>query len=214
MSKASRSKLTLVTTFTLALGAGLVMGMAAARRGAAARSIPPAQQSGRSKTAVELNLTPQQEEQVKAIWANVTQGPIKTINESRKSLQKERDDEINGLFSSEQKAEYDRIQADYATKASNLGNKRQQQIDAAVEQVKKVLNDTQRQKYEQMLKDRGGHGRRVFGGPGRESRNSPTTHPAAAGAGGDGQNTGRPPNGSSSINKPPAPATRPGGDPS
>ena len=123
----------------------------------------------------------------------MSQGPIKTINESRKSLQKERDDAINRLFTSEQKAEYDHIQAEYAAKSSNLGKERQQLIDGAVEQVKRVLNDTQRQKYEQMLKDRGGHGRRVLGGPGRENRNGPTTHPAAAaGAATDGQNAGRP----------------------
>lgn len=209
MSKGSRSKLTLVTTFALALGAGLVVGIAAAKRGAAAQ-ITPAQQSGRSKTAVDLNLTPQQEEQVKSVWSGVSQGPIKSINENRKSLQKERDDAINRLFTSEQKAEYDRIQSEYATKSSNLSKERQQLIDAAVEQVKKVLNDTQRQKYEQMLKDRGGHGRRGFGGPGREGRNA-TTRPA--GAGSDGQNSGRPFNGSSSNNSP-APSSWPSGDPS
>jgi Spy/CpxP family protein refolding chaperone len=194
MSRAGRSNLTLVTTFVLALGAGLVVGMAAGRRGAAGHASPAAQpQSGHSRTAAELNLTPQQEQQVRGIWSDVSQGPLKTVNESRKAFQKERDDAINRLFTSEQKAEYDRIQAEYTAKSSNLGKERQQLIDGAVEQVKRVLNDTQRQKYEQMLKDRGGHGRRVLGGPGRESRNSPTTHPAAgASTGADGQSTGRP----------------------
>jgi hypothetical protein len=214
MSKGSRSKLTLVTTFTLALGAGLVVGIAAAKRGAAAALLtrPSTEQTTHSRSAAtELNLTAQQQEQVKGIWAGVTQGPVKTLNEKRKSLQKERDDAINRLFTSEQKVEYDRIQTEYASKSADLNKQRQQHFDAAVEQVKRILNDTQRQKYEQMLKERGGHGRHGLGGPGREGRNA-TTRPAAAGAI-DSQNSGRPfaaPNSSQS----PAPTSRPSGDPS
>jgi len=208
MSKGSRSKLTVVTTFVLALGAGLVVGMAAVKRGVAAPAAT-AQPGGRAKSTIELNLTPQQEEQVKAVWSSVMQGPIKSINDSRKSFQKERDDAINRLFTPEQKAEYERIQAEYSSKSSDLSRDRQRQIDAAVEQVKKILNDTQRQKYEQMLKDRGGHGRHGFGGPGRENRGAATR---PAGTGPDGQNAGRP-FGAPNFNKSSAPASRPSGNP-
>jgi len=214
MSKGSRSKLTLVTTFTLALGAGLVVGIAAAKRGAAASLLtkPGTPQTTHSRsTAADLNLTAQQQEQVKGIWASVTQGPVKTLAEKRKSLQKERDDAVNRLFTSEQKVEYDRIQAEYASKSEKLNKDRQQHFDAAVEQVKRILNDTQRQKYEQMLKERGGHGRHVLGGPGREGRNA-TTRPAATGS--DGQTPGRPYSAPNSGSKSPAPASQPSGNPS
>jgi hypothetical protein len=192
MSKGHKSKLTLLTAFVLALGAGLVVGMAAAKRGAAALLTTPAQQPPRPKLAVDLNLNPQQQEQMKAIWSGVMQG----VNDRRKSLDKDRDDAINRLFTTEQKAEYDRIQADYASKSADLKKDRQRRIDDAVEQTKKILNDVQRQKYEQMMKDRGGHGRHGFGGPGR---NGSMTKPG--GAGPDGQIADRPFNAPNSSNK-------------
>jgi len=206
MSRARKSKLTLLTTFVLALGAGLVVGMAAAKRGAAAQMTPAAQPQQRPKLAVALNLTPQQQEQMKAIWSGVMQG----TNDRRKALDKDRDDAINRLFTSEQKAEYDRIQAEYNARSSDLKTDRQRHIDEAVEQTKKILNDAQRQKYEQMVKDRGGHGgHHGFGtGGGGQGRNGPTTKPA----GPDGQNSGRPFSAPNS-NKPPAPTSRPSGDP-
>jgi hypothetical protein len=208
MSKARKSKLTLLTTFVLALGAGLVVGMAAARRGAAAQMTPAAQPQQRGKLAVALNLAPQQQEQMKAIWSTVMQG----TNDRRKALDKDRDDAINRLFTSQQKAEYDRIQAEYNAKSSDLKNDRQRHIDEAVEQTKKILNDAQRQKYEQMVKDRGGRGgHHGFGtGGGGQGRNGPTTKPA--GPGPDGQNSGRP-FGAPTSNKSSAPTSRPSGDP-
>ena len=154
----TKTKLILLICFCAAFGAGVAAGVALMR------SAPPAPHE--SWLAHELDLTPEQREQMHQIWSQVigSQGP--PPREQRQALQKERDEAVRGLLNEGQKAKYEEVMKKYAEKIAALEETRKKAFDEAVERTKKILTESQRKKYEELLKSHAGH-HMGFGPPGR-----------------------------------------------
>ncbi len=69
------------------------------------------------------------------------------------NLQKQRDEALVALLNDEQKAKFEKISKDYADRYAELTRNRDQVFAQAVQQTRSLLNETQRQKYDQILKN-------------------------------------------------------------
>lgn len=134
--------------FLLAIGAGALLGVGVGRHSP----------QGRPPLAVELGLSGPQEKQMKEIWSKVAQGSGGGGRDHRSALAQERDEAIKKLIPEDQKAAYDKIMLDYKAKLEELNKERASAFQEAVKRTKEILNETQRQKYAELLKRRGEHG--------------------------------------------------------
>src|SRR5881392_1964228 len=103
----SRVKTIITFAFVLALFAGVAVGMLSARL--------PQSHEPRSWMADELNLSPEQRDQMRTIWQDVSKNR-QSDWEKRQQLDKERRDAVLSLLSEEQKAKYDQINQIYSTR--------------------------------------------------------------------------------------------------
>lgn len=181
----SKTRLTLVAAFVLALGGGVVLGLAVGRRPVPAVNVPvppTSRPSDHSWLADQLGLSADQREQMKDIWSTLVQGPAKDNRELRRQVEKERDEALVSLLNSEQRAEYDRRMAGFAAQLSDLGKERERLFRDAVDQTKLILNESQRLRYDELLKthdaERAGRAHRRGGAGGTDPRTRPTTGPA------------------------------------
>lgn len=159
-----------ILAFVLTLAAGTLMGVGLMSRSGAGHHGP-------SWLATQLNLTAQQQEQMREIWSQAMQHNEPGAGDRRHMLQKERDDAMVRLIPAEQKAAYDKIQADYAAKVDAMNRDRSKAYQDAVEKTKAILNEEQRQKYDELLKKVDHHhGPRGAAGAGPDG--PPATGPA------------------------------------
>jgi Spy/CpxP family protein refolding chaperone len=153
----------LVLLTVLAGAAGAAAGMLVARipgssAGSASNTAAAAASPmDRTPLVEELQLTPEQRDQMRSIWEGVRDQVHHCFDDARQ-LQSERDDALVALLNDEQKAQFERISKDYANRYAELVRKRDQTFQDAVERTRKLLNDEQRRKYEQLLKTRVGPG--------------------------------------------------------
>jgi Spy/CpxP family protein refolding chaperone len=147
----SRLHILIISLFTVALGTGIVVGMGMTRA--------PAARDGRSWLTDQLNLTPEQSQQMKAVWENV-RGSSKPRNDARMQYRKERDDALQALLTPEQKAAYAKLVEHYNAEIAELNRQQEAEFQAAAERTKKILNEQQRARYDELLKKgfRGGPG--------------------------------------------------------
>lgn len=243
MSKVARARAVIVLAFLLALGAGVVVGIAADRRvplpiaPAPVTPTPAPPPAPRSWLKDELKLTPEQEEQMRAIWSDAMRGPGKSAAEDRWKLQRERDAKILKLLTPEQKAEYDRLaQApghlplmmvpldseqkakydalvqEYGQQIAEATEKGEKQRQAAVDRTKQILTDAQWKKYQEMLQGHGGHGHR--GGPWGGQPGTPGGPGGPGGPGPGGPGGFNFPGGPQGFGQPPGrPTTKPTSQP-
>jgi hypothetical protein len=153
----NRLQLMMVCVFVVALGAGVVVGMGVSRPAV----VKPAEHRGGGWIEEQLGLTSEQREQMKAIWSEARDMGQKH-GEMRDQFRKERDAAVMGLFTPEQKDQYQKIQDDFRAQMGKLDKEREAAFNAAKEKTKAILNETQRAKYEELMKR--GPGPR---GPGR-----------------------------------------------
>ena len=164
----TKTKLIILICFCAAFGAGVAAGVALMR------SAPPPPHE--SWLGHELNLTPEQREQMHQIWSQAMGSPGPQLHEQRQALQKERDEAIRALLNAGQKAKYDEVMKNYAEKIAALEETRKKAFDEAVERTKKILTGPQRKKYEELLKSHAGH-HMGFGPPGRHGPDGERTPP-------------------------------------
>jgi hypothetical protein len=176
----SKAKIILIAAFILALGAGMVVGMVAAR------TAPPANR--RSWLADELSLSPDQQDKMKTIWSEVMDNAGRRNEDRRRALQKEREDRVLSLLTDAQKVEYKKLIDEFAAKRAELDKEREKSFKEAVERTKQILSAPQRARYEEILKHGPpgpgpgpgpGHGR----GPGHEHGHRPPGGPPGPHAG-------------------------------
>jgi len=139
----TKSRLVVILSFVLAFAAGLAAGLLAGRGSGSPH--------GRSYLTRKLNLTPQQREQMRKIWAE----SMGQIRQQREVLEKERDQAVRAILTEEQQEKYDEIMRDFSSKVAALSETRRKTFQEAVEQTKKILNESQRRKYEELLKKEG-----------------------------------------------------------
>ncbi len=124
----NRVKTILTMAFILAMGAGVAVGMLSAR-------LPQSHQP-RSWLGDELNLSPDQREQMRTIWQDASK--IRGRDwERRRALDKERNEAIYNLLTEEQKAKHDEINRQFAQKLQEQQQQRQAAIQDAIERTSK-----------------------------------------------------------------------------
>lgn len=186
-----RTKGTLLLAFVLAIGAGVVLGLAASGRiGRAApppavptptpaTSIAATRPAERSWMVEQLGLDPEQSREIREIWEGLMQGPGRNNSERRRALEKDREEAILRLFTSEQLEQRRQLMAQYDAQVAELNRERDRLGQEAVERTKKVLTEPQRVKYEELLKERerAGRGHRRGGPATTRSTTAPATQP-------------------------------------
>jgi len=149
-----RTKLLMLVTFIVALSAGVGGGLVLSRH-LSMTTLQPVSAPDHSSLAEDLQLSAEQREQMRRIWEGAQERGKSYYDEVQK-LQKGRDDDMVGLLNVEQKARFEKIAHDYADRFSDLINRREAMFDDAVNQTRKILNPTQRERYEQILRNRVG----------------------------------------------------------
>jgi Spy/CpxP family protein refolding chaperone len=146
------AKLLLIIGFVMAFGAGLLIGPKLRQEAAAAPATRPARPGGWLTT--ELNLTPDQQEQMKKIWSETAHRGNREQEDRRRQFRKERDDAIAALISPGDKEKFDQVLKTYAEHNAAMDREWRNSYLAAVERTKQILTVEQRQKYEELLKNR------------------------------------------------------------
>jgi Spy/CpxP family protein refolding chaperone len=153
-----RVEILLIGLTVLALSAGVVAGLVAARlpgSSSAAPVAPPPPPPGnpldRTPLAEELGLTPQQRDQMRGIWEPL-RGKVHETFEDAQDLQRQRDEDLVAMLNDEQKAKFAKISRDYADRFVELGRRRDKLFDDAVARTRQMLTPEQREKYEQILR--------------------------------------------------------------
>ena len=141
-----RFRIIVTVVFGLALIAGAAAGVLATRFSS------PTVVPGVS-TLDDLQLSPQQRDQMKQIWEKVRDTSDDLYNQALQ-LQHEHDEKIQKLLNPEQRKEFDQIYKEDMDTYSKLMAQRQVIVKKAIEETKNLLSSDQRQKYDQILKSR------------------------------------------------------------
>jgi Spy/CpxP family protein refolding chaperone len=172
----TKTRIIVIVGFLIAFGAGAVVGLQLRTTPVRAIEQPPQGQRP-SWLRSELNLTAEQNEQMKNIWEGLHNSG-RGYEDRRRRLRDERDEAIAALLAPSVMGDYDRILQDFSNKLTALAQERDKAFAAAVEKTKTILTAEQRAKYEEFLKrrepERGDRGPR---GSGRRSDSRPATRP-------------------------------------
>jgi Spy/CpxP family protein refolding chaperone len=145
-------KLVVTFGFLLAFAAGLVVGMEKSSSTPAAPG-PATHPSGPRGMAAELNLSTEQQDQMKKIWSDVAQrgrGQPQQ-GEHRMQLRQERDEAIANLVHPEDKDKYDQIQKSFRDQVDAMDREMRDAFEKAVKATDEILTPEQRTKYHEML---------------------------------------------------------------
>lgn len=153
----TKAKTMVCICFVLAFAAGVCVGLLVSRSASGPRS--------GSWLSRELDLTREQREQMRQIWSEVMRASGERQRERRDTLQKERDEAISALLTNEQEREYEQLMEQYARKHQELSQERRKRFEETVEKTKQILTESQRKKYEELLKNGRGPRGRPGGGP-------------------------------------------------
>lgn len=141
----SKTKAVISVSFVLALGAGVALGMLGSRT-------LPQRGDPRSHIVDALQLTPEQQAQMDEIWSGLIRDRGRQYGEEMRIIQEEHDAALNAMLSSEQKQEYDRINAEFARKMQEIWKKAEQEFRAATEKTRAILSPSQQATFDEMLK--------------------------------------------------------------
>ena len=144
----ARIKTILVIACVIIFAAGLSLGLVGGR--ATAASGLTAAKHGHSWLGDELDLTPQQQEQMHKIWSDVTRdGPggghaCSSINSVTR--------QIRALLTPEQISRYDQIQKDHQARVEAAHAEMRKRVEEAERRTREILTDSQRIKFDQISK--------------------------------------------------------------
>ena len=145
-------KLVVTLGFLVAFSAGLVVGLqthTSAPAAVVSTTRPTTQPRGGFLPAA-LNLTPEQQEKMKQIWANVADRDRKEQFDKHNQCRKERDEAILALLSTDQKTTYDDIQKTFRDKNDAIDREMRAEFDRKVEETNEILTPEQRVKYAEL----------------------------------------------------------------
>jgi Spy/CpxP family protein refolding chaperone len=155
------TKLLLVVGFVIAFGAGMVVGPRVIHPAAPPPTSRPSGPTGWLTT--ELNLSADQQEQLKKIWSETARRGNREQEERRRQYRRERDEAIAALIRPEDKGDYDQVLKTYSEKTAAMEQQWRNAFQASVEKTKQILTPVQRARYDELLKrgtDRGPGGPR------------------------------------------------------
>jgi Spy/CpxP family protein refolding chaperone len=176
------TKTIVVSGFATAFAAGLLFGIALHRAPPAATTQPTHTDRG-SWWAEKLNLTTDQQQQMKQIWSEVGRRGGNPGGSSRGQSRKERDEAIEKLIRPEDRATYDSIIATYNARNEAAEAEMRASFDRAVQRTREILTPEQRKKYDELMPKPGqGNGSNPgSGGPGWDRDRGPSTRPTKQG---------------------------------
>lgn len=161
----SKLKILMVIAVVLSLGAGILLGFAGSR-------MPfHDHHGGRSFLKDELNLTDEQCDQMQKIWSNTVDVVRDKHFQEMRDMSEQREKALKEMLTPDQQAKYDAMTKAFQAKMAVIDKERDESIQSAIDQTKKILTDSQRVKYDQLLKEHpfppggpGGHGPAEHGG--------------------------------------------------
>jgi len=172
----------LIAGFLVAFAAGGSIGMLAGPE----PPEPPRQEPGPPPLR-ELDLTPEQQEQMRRIWSQVGPGPREAGRDRGRELWQKRQEAMDAFLAEltdEQRRRYDQINEEFRQGMEERMRERQGAIEEAVRRTREVLTPEQIKIYERMRQ----HGRR-----GRYEPGPPSAGPHHPGRpGGPGRRRGGP----------------------
>ncbi|GMU22786.1 MAG: hypothetical protein AMXMBFR13_28700 [Phycisphaerae bacterium] len=137
--------------FLIAFAAGLVIGIESRQSSLA----PPEKEPRRGGwLTTELNLTPQQQEQLKQIWSEIARHGGRERDDRRRQLYRQRDEAIAALIRPEDQPKYQQVLQEFEEKKAALEAEGRQAFQTAIERTKQILSEEQRVKYDQLLQHR------------------------------------------------------------
>lgn len=143
----SKLKILMIIAVLLSLGAGILLGFAGSR-------MPFHGHPGSHSFLMdELNLTADQRDQMQKIWSSTVDTLRDKHFQQMDQMRKDREAAIEALLTPDQKARYDAINKDFQAKMAVIDKERDDSIQSAIDQTKKILTDSQRVKYDQLLKE-------------------------------------------------------------
>jgi len=142
----TRTKVIILIACILSMGAGVEVGMLRAR------TEPGKEDSRASWLIKELNLTPDQQRGMEAIWKEMVRSKGAEFRDEMMKLHQEREAAVAGLMSPEQSEKYQQIHAQFMEKGRQLWKRMEQEFLAAAEKTRQLLNETQRVRYDILLK--------------------------------------------------------------
>jgi len=142
------TKAVVIVGFVVAFTAGLVVGIES-RRTAGTRQPRPGRHGG--WLAAELNLTSEQQEQMREIWSKMAERGGRDREDRRRQLYRQRDEAIAALVRPEDKQRYDAILKNQADQLAALDSEWKSSFQNAVEKTKQIMTLEQRAKYEELL---------------------------------------------------------------
>lgn len=166
----TKAKLLLVLAFVIVCAAGGVVGTAVDRQLHPPVAVPT------PHDPLHLNLTADQQAQMKKIWGTFDETRHKLFVQ-RREYADDRRAAFEALLTPEQSAQYQKIQSEYDAKVKELDEQARHAGDLAVAESDKVLTPEQRQRFHQM-RDRM-HGPPGMGMP-RPRRGGDHHHPTTA----------------------------------
>lgn len=169
----NRTTWVIIVVFLLTLGAGVVAGLLASRMPLSLGS--PKSGVPHSPLAEELELSAEQSDQMRTIWEGVRTLSRQCADDA-KQLQRRRDDAVVAMLDDQQKLKYAALTKQYADEFASLAAKREAAFRSAVEQTRRMLTESQRARYDQIIKDRlGTEGGRVPMDVGAAPLDAPTS---------------------------------------
>jgi Spy/CpxP family protein refolding chaperone len=168
------AKVVILIAFALVLSAGVVVGRLWARLPDVSATVtPPAtmpsHQGSPSWLADQLKLTPEQRQQMDALWAD-TKAKRDLNLERRRQLDQQRNQAIADLLGPEQWQAYGRLIDDFHERATEIDKERMNLIHDANDRSRALLNDEQKKKWDQMRQPHHGDHDHDGGGGGGPSR--------------------------------------------
>jgi hypothetical protein len=175
-----RSKIILTGMVILVMAAGVSVGRLSWTFVQPASTQTPARSDHHRPSWVTiLNLTPDQQQQVDAIWKS-TKPQMEMVTENRANLSKERDAAILGLFSPDQAVAYEKILGDYHAEVAASDKAQQTILEDSNAKTRALLDEAQQKKWDVMVKEQKEHWRHGSGGSRmgtKASSNASTTQP-------------------------------------
>lgn len=165
--------------FVVAFLAGLIVGLTRVTPQGAGSGGERERSRDRGSWLVEqLSLTPQQQEQMKAIWDEAAAGGYRKQRDQRRRMKEELDAAIVDLIREEDQSLYEQLLREHDARLAVMEAEWKRSFQNAIEQTKAILTPEQRVKYEAILtRQQWDGGSRERGDRGRGSTR-PSSRPA------------------------------------
>jgi Spy/CpxP family protein refolding chaperone len=143
------TRLVVVIGFLVSLAAGLAIGLTT-RAGVPKPEHKPPGERG-SWLAQQLDLTPEQREQLDAIWSETARRGGREQWQQRSQLRRERDDAIAALIPEDRRESYQQLLDDFAARSEAMEAQWRESFHAAVQRTREILTPQQLTKYEELM---------------------------------------------------------------